>query len=88
MASLSGTSETLEAEPPSDVSDKPNLTWLDAAQIVLEEAGRPMHTKEIKQRIIDKGLVQSNAKSSLEAVMYREVRHAEPCVSGSSKNMS
>uniref|UniRef100_A0A0E9TE75 Uncharacterized protein n=1 Tax=Anguilla anguilla TaxID=7936 RepID=A0A0E9TE75_ANGAN len=49
---------------------------------------RPMHTKEIKQRIIDKGLVQSNAKSSLEAVMYREVRHAEPCVSGSSKNMS
>ncbi|KAG5836823.1 hypothetical protein ANANG_G00232710 [Anguilla anguilla] len=74
MASLSGTSETLEAEPPSDVSDKPNLTWLDAAQIVLEEAGRPMHIKEIKQRIIDKGLVQSNAKSSLEAVMYRETQ--------------
>ncbi|KAI1893448.1 hypothetical protein AGOR_G00123830 [Albula goreensis] len=74
MASLSGTSETLEAEPPSDVSDKPNLTWLDAAQIVLEEAGRPMHIKEIKQRIIDRGLVQSNAKSSLEAVMYRETQ--------------
>ncbi|XP_036393011.1 transforming growth factor beta regulator 1 isoform X2 [Megalops cyprinoides] len=74
MASLSGTSETLETEPPSDVSDKPNLTWLDAAQIVLEEAGRPMHIKEIKQRIIDRGLVQSNAKSSLEAVMYRETQ--------------
>lgn len=28
-------------------------------QIVLEEAGRPMHIKEIKQRIIDRGLVQS-----------------------------
>uniref|UniRef100_A0A667WR52 Transforming growth factor beta regulator 1 n=1 Tax=Myripristis murdjan TaxID=586833 RepID=A0A667WR52_9TELE len=53
---------------------KPNLTWLDAAQIVLEEAGRPMHIKEIKQRIIDRGLVQSNAKSSLEAVMYRETQ--------------
>ncbi|KAJ8280903.1 hypothetical protein GJAV_G00060790 [Gymnothorax javanicus] len=74
MSSLSGTSETLEAEPTSDVSDKPNLTWLDAAQIVLEEAGRPMHIKEIKQRIIDRGLVQSNAKSSLEAVMYRETQ--------------
>ncbi|KAJ8368839.1 hypothetical protein SKAU_G00088670 [Synaphobranchus kaupii] len=74
MASLSGTSETLETEPPSDVSDKPNLTWLDAAQIVLEEAGRPMHIKEIKQRIIDRGLVQSNSKSSLEAVMYRETQ--------------
>ncbi|XP_066565504.1 transforming growth factor beta regulator 1 [Amia ocellicauda] len=74
MASLSGTSETLETDPPSDVADKPNLTWLDAAQIVLEEAGRPMHIKEIKQRIIDRGLVQSNAKSSLEAVMYRETQ--------------
>ncbi|KAG7278507.1 hypothetical protein CRUP_004116, partial [Coryphaenoides rupestris] len=40
--------------------------------MVLEEAGRPMHIKEIKQRIIDRGLIQSNAKSSLEAVMYRE----------------
>ncbi|XP_018604386.1 transforming growth factor beta regulator 1 isoform X2 [Scleropages formosus] len=74
MAGLTGTSETLETEPPSEVTEKPNLTWLDAAQIVLEEAGRPMHIKEIKQRIIDRGLVQSNAKSSLEAVMYRETQ--------------
>ncbi|XP_030008449.1 transforming growth factor beta regulator 1 isoform X2 [Sphaeramia orbicularis] len=72
IASLSGTAETLESEPPTEIAEKPNLTWLDAAQIVLEEAGRPMHIKEIKQRIIDRGLVQSNAKSSLEAVMYRE----------------
>ncbi|KAM9733289.1 transforming growth factor beta regulator 1 isoform 3-T4 [Menidia menidia] len=72
IASLSGTAESLESEPPSEIAEKPNLTWLDAAQIVLEEAGRPMHIKEIKQRIIDRGLVQSNAKSSLEAVMYRE----------------
>uniref|UniRef100_UPI0037E8956E transforming growth factor beta regulator 1 isoform X4 n=1 Tax=Semicossyphus pulcher TaxID=241346 RepID=UPI0037E8956E len=73
IASLSGSGETLERfEPPSEIPEKPNLTWLDAAQIVLEEAGRPMHIKEIKQRIIDRGLVQSNAKSSLEAVMYRE----------------
>ncbi|XP_056139437.1 transforming growth factor beta regulator 1 isoform X2 [Lampris incognitus] len=74
IAPLSGTSETLESEPPSDIAEKPNLTWLDAAQIVLEEAGRPMHIKEIKQRIIDRGLIQSNAKSSLEAVMYRETQ--------------
>lgn len=74
IASLSGTAETLESEAPSEVAEKPNLTWLDAAQIVLEEAGRPMHIKEIKQRILDRGLVQSNAKSSLEAVMYRETQ--------------
>ncbi|KAG5269450.1 hypothetical protein AALO_G00202180 [Alosa alosa] len=74
MTGLVGTTDTLEAEQTSDVVDKPNLTWLDAAQIVLEEAGRPMHIKEIKQRIIDRGLVQSNAKSSLEAVMYRETQ--------------
>ncbi|XP_073706691.1 transforming growth factor beta regulator 1 isoform X2 [Garra rufa] len=72
MSSLTGAAESLDAETPNEVADKPNLTWLDAAQIVLEEAGRPMHIKEIKQRIIDRGLVQSNAKSSLEAVMYRE----------------
>uniref|UniRef100_A0A8C1TES5 Transforming growth factor beta regulator 1 n=1 Tax=Cyprinus carpio TaxID=7962 RepID=A0A8C1TES5_CYPCA len=72
MSSLTGAAEGLDAETPGEVADKPNLTWLDAAQIVLEEAGRPMHIKEIKQRIIDRGLVQSNAKSSLEAVMYRE----------------
>ncbi|XP_062860953.1 transforming growth factor beta regulator 1 isoform X2 [Trichomycterus rosablanca] len=74
MTSLAAASETLESEPSEEVVDKPNLTWLDAAQIVLEEAGRPMHIKEIKQRIIDRGLVQSNAKSSLEAVMYRETQ--------------
>lgn len=34
-------------------------------QIVLEEAGRPMHIKEIKQRIIDRGLVQSKYDSNL-----------------------
>ncbi|KAB5574721.1 hypothetical protein PHYPO_G00212290 [Pangasianodon hypophthalmus] len=74
ISSLAGAAETLETEPSGEVVDKPNLTWLDAAQIVLEEAGRPMHIKEIKQRIIDRGLVQSNAKSSLEAVMYRETQ--------------
>lgn len=74
MSSLTGAAESLDPETPSEVADKPNLTWLDAAQIVLEEAGRPMHIKEIKQRIIDRGLVQSNAKSSLEAVMYRETQ--------------
>ncbi|KAK2846978.1 hypothetical protein Q5P01_009977 [Channa striata] len=74
IASLSGAAETLESEPPSEIPEKPNLTWLDAAQIVLAEAGCPMHIKEIKQKIIDRGLVQSNAKSSLEAVMYRETQ--------------
>ncbi|XP_057694721.1 transforming growth factor beta regulator 1 isoform X2 [Corythoichthys intestinalis] len=74
IAGLSGTTDTLEGEPPSEIAAKPNLTWLDASQIVLEEAGHPMHIKEIKQRIIDRGLVQSNAKSSLEAVMYRETQ--------------
>ncbi|XP_069741952.1 transforming growth factor beta regulator 1 isoform X3 [Narcine bancroftii] len=71
---LPATSEALETEPTPDVSDKPNMTWLDAAQIVLEEVGRPLHIKEIKQRILDRGLVQSNSKSSLEAVLYRETQ--------------
>ncbi|XP_072138490.1 transforming growth factor beta regulator 1 isoform X3 [Mobula birostris] len=71
---LPANSEALETEPTSDVSDNPNMTWLDAAQIVLEEAGIPLHIKEIKQRVLDRGLVQSNSKSSLEAVLYRETQ--------------
>lgn len=71
---LPATSEALETETTTDVSDKPSMTWLDAAQIILEEAGRPLHIKEIKQRILDGGLVQSNSKSSLEAVLYRETQ--------------
>ncbi|KAM8853791.1 transforming growth factor beta regulator 1 isoform 1-T1 [Synchiropus picturatus] len=74
IGGLSGNADTLESEQSSEMTEKPTLTWLDAAQIVLEEAGHPMHIKEIKQRIIDRGLVQSNAKSSLEAVMYRETQ--------------
>ncbi|XP_064424774.1 transforming growth factor beta regulator 1 isoform X2 [Latimeria chalumnae] len=72
VTSLSVTSDTLESDQTAEMTDKPNLTWLDAAQIILEESGQPMHIKEIKQKVLDRGLVQSNAKSSLEAVMYRE----------------
>ncbi|XP_043936785.1 transforming growth factor beta regulator 1 isoform X2 [Protopterus annectens] len=74
VTSLSAATDALESDQNNDLGEKPNLTWLDAAQIILEEAGRPMHIKEIKQRILDRGLVQSNAKSSLEAVMYRETQ--------------
>ncbi|XP_022109373.1 uncharacterized protein LOC110989353 [Acanthaster planci] len=58
----------------SDCSDRSGMTWLDAAQVILEEAGCPLHIKDIKQRILDRGLVQSNAKSSLEAVLYRDTQ--------------
>ncbi|XP_038062703.1 uncharacterized protein LOC119733188 [Patiria miniata] len=58
----------------SDCSDRPGMTWLDAAQVVLEEAACPLHIKVIKQRILDRGLVQSSAKSSLEAVLYRDTQ--------------
>lgn len=74
VTSLPVATDTLESDQNNDLGEKPNLTWLDAAQIILEEAGRPMHIKEIKRRILDRGLVQSNAKSSLEAVMYRETQ--------------
>ncbi len=58
----------------SDCSDRSGMTWLDAAQVVLQEAGKPLHIKEIKQRILERGLVQSNARSSLEAVLYRDTQ--------------
>lgn len=33
MSSLTGAAESLDAETPNEVADKPNLTWLDAAQV-------------------------------------------------------
>ncbi|XP_070551402.1 uncharacterized protein [Ptychodera flava] len=56
------------------VSDKAGMTWLDAAQQVLEEAGHPLHIKEIKKKIMEKGYVQSSSNASLEAVLYRETQ--------------
>lgn len=49
-------------------------------QIVLEEAGRPMHIKEIKQRIIDRGLVQSKYSKSLSLMYILELKcsHVKP----------
>uniref|UniRef100_UPI00358FAC58 transforming growth factor beta regulator 1 isoform X3 n=1 Tax=Myxine glutinosa TaxID=7769 RepID=UPI00358FAC58 len=66
-----GGQDHLESDPP-ETPEKQHMTWLNAAQLVLEDARRPLHIKEIKQRVIQRGLVQSSSKSSLEAVMYRE----------------
>ena len=33
-----------------------------------------MHLQDIKQRILEKGLVSSGARSSLEAVIYRDTQ--------------
>lgn len=43
-------------------------------KIVLEEAGRPMHIKEIKQRIIDRGLVQSKYRNIPEVQIFTSQR--------------
>lgn len=48
-------------------------------QIVLEEAGRPMHIKEIKQRIIDRGLVQSKYNKLLVLTALRKQNICYKC---------
>lgn len=50
------------------------MSWLDATEIILEEAGQPLHLKDIKQRIVEQGLVGPNARSSLETLMYRDAQ--------------
>ncbi|CAM9758805.1 unnamed protein product [Lampetra fluviatilis] len=74
VAGMAASHEHADGDPPNDPPEKTNMTWLDAAQLVLEEAGKPLHIKEIKQRVLEAGLVQSSSKSSLEAVMYRETQ--------------
>eukprot|EP00057_Strongylocentrotus_purpuratus_P033128 XP_790301.3 PREDICTED: transforming growth factor beta regulator 1 [Strongylocentrotus purpuratus] len=55
--------------PPID-----KMSWLDAAEIILEEAQQPLHLKDIKQRIVEQGLVGPNARSSLETLMHRDAQ--------------
>nr|XP_006823307.1 PREDICTED: transforming growth factor beta regulator 1-like [Saccoglossus kowalevskii] len=71
---VSDHTEPGESSGNEGTSDKIGMTWLDAAQQVLEEAGTPLHIKEIKRIILASGLVHSSSKSSLEAVLYRETQ--------------
>ncbi|XP_033122808.1 general transcriptional corepressor CYC8-like [Anneissia japonica] len=67
--------EDVKSEPcVADQMDKSSMTWLKAAEQVLSAANRPMHIKEIKQQILGQGLIQSNARTSLESILYRDAQ--------------
>lgn len=59
------------ADEAPTTATQPPLKWLDAAEFVLHEEGAPMHVKDLQQRIIDRGLMNSNCRTSLETLLYR-----------------
>lgn len=57
------------------------MTALDAAKQVLEEAGEPLHFKEVTQRILDKGYWSTNGKTpwaTINAQMSVEIQQKGP----------
>jgi hypothetical protein len=56
------------------------MTFLDAAEAVLREAGTALHTKEIARRALSKGLLASKGETpdvSMGSALYMAVRKAE-----------
>jgi hypothetical protein len=53
------------------------LGGLDAAEIILQEAGQPLNCQEIVKRILEKGLWQTEGKTpaaTLYSAIFREIR--------------
>ena len=48
------------------------MTWLQAAEQVLKEEGPEMHIRELTNRIMELGIVNSNCTTSLETLLYRQ----------------
>ena len=48
------------------------MTWLQAAERVLREEGPRMHIKELTNRILELGMVNSSCTTSLETLLYRQ----------------
>ena len=48
------------------------MTWLQAAERVLREEGPRMHIKELTNRILELGIVNSSCTTSLETLLYRQ----------------
>lgn len=69
--------ESLEAaanEKQEDgASDKSSaMTWLQAAEHVLMEEGPEMHIRDLTNRIMELGMVNSSCTTSLETLLYRQ----------------
>eukprot|EP01137_Pigoraptor_chileana_P018876 Opistho-2@79055 len=62
----------LSTEAGSELQSETKIrTWLEAAEIVLREES-PLHIKDMFQRIVDRNLVASQSRVSLETLMYKE----------------
>jgi HJR/Mrr/RecB family endonuclease len=55
------------------------MTYLEAAQVVLKEAGQPLHYAEIAKRALEKGLIEPKGKTpeaTMGAQLYMAVKRA------------
>src|SRR5215213_3180889 len=55
------------------------MTYLDAAEQILQDAGQPLHYREITKRAIAKGLLETTGKTpeaTMGAQLYMAVKQA------------
>jgi restriction system protein len=64
-------------EPPKPPPERDYLSYKDAAQHVLAEAGRPLHYKEVTQRALDAKLISPQGltpEATMGAQMYADIK--------------
>ena len=50
------------------------MTWLEAAEHILKLEGPEMHIRDLTERVMNLGMVNSHCRTSLETLLYRQVR--------------
>lgn len=65
----------------STAPDIAAMTWLEAAEHILKQEGPEMHIKDLTERVMSLGMVNSHCRTSLETLLYRQVNtHVYHCV--------
>ena len=59
----------------STAPDIAAMTWLEAAEHILKQEGPEMHIKDLTERVLSLGMVNSHCRTSLETLLYRQVTH-------------
>ncbi|XP_011404079.1 PREDICTED: transforming growth factor beta regulator 1-like isoform X1 [Amphimedon queenslandica] len=56
----------------STAPDIAAMTWLEAAEHILKQEGPEMHIKDLTERVMNLGMVNSHCRTSLETLLYRQ----------------
>ena len=73
MAAIMKQNKTSVGMSPA-ATDIAAMTWLEAAEHILKLEGPEMHIRDLTERVMNLGMVNSHCRTSLETLLYRQVR--------------